>query len=70
MRKPYCPEHLCEMIEVSYARIWKCPLGDYQVDNITVVNTHNDLVAAYAPTNPEGIVQMEADVRTALGIDD
>ncbi len=29
--------------------------------------THNKLVAAYAPTDPEGIARMEADVRGALG---
>ncbi len=69
MRKPYCPEHLIDLIQVEYARIWKCPLNDYQVDDITVV-THNELVAAYAPENPEGVARMEADVRTALGIDD
>ncbi len=68
MRKPYCPEHLIDLIQVKYARIWKCPLNDYQVDDITVV-THNNLVAAYAPTDSEGIAQMDADLKTALGID-
>ena len=41
MRKPYCPEHLIDLVQISYARIWKCPLNDYQVDDITVV-THNE----------------------------
>ncbi len=33
----------------------------------SITPTHNKLVAAYAPTNPEGIAQMEADIETALG---
>ena len=57
-RKPYCPEHLCDLIRVAYARIWKCPLNDYQVDDIIGV-TQEDLLATLQSRN----------VRAALGID-
>ncbi len=65
MGKPTCPQHLTDLRQVSYARLWKCPHGDYQVDEITVF-THNQMVADYAPNTLEAVEAMEADVRAAL----
>ena len=37
MNTPQCPDHLCDLNRMSWARIWECPHCDYQIDDITVV---------------------------------